>query len=213
MYTEPCFNRWLEVFISRSQFRQKVDIPNKCLGKIFHNFIPNRIKQCSYKHLPWMINVVKIKLKERSKLTKSYYTNGSRKSTLDKVDAKWNACTEIFSAAKHEIRNRFLSNKRIFPILPLLVNGSSKRSSSLAVLSSQCTSLQNSNIDLFSLNINKDDVLVITKSLSFDTFHGWDSLSFKIMKLCGKFIAYPLELIFEAFLQNRVSLSAKKKLT
>ena len=92
-------------------------------------------------------------------------------------------------------------------------NGSSKRSSSLAVLSSQCTSLQNSNIDFFSLNINKDDVLVITKSLSFDTFHGWDSLSFKIMKLCGKFIAYPLELIFEAFLQNRVSLSAGKKLT
>ena len=35
-----------------------------------------------------MTNVVKIKLKERSKLTKNYYTNGSRKSNLDKVDAK-----------------------------------------------------------------------------------------------------------------------------
>ena len=49
--------------------------------------------------------------------------------------------------------------------------------------------------------------------LSFNTFHGWDSLLFKMMKLCGESVAYPLELIFEAFLQNRVSLSAGKKLT
>ena len=28
----------------------------------------------------------------------------------------------------------------------------------------------------------------------------WDDLSFKMIKLCGKFVAYPLKLIFEASL-------------
>ena len=48
---------------------KKVDILNECLKNIFHNFIPNRIIKCNYRDPPWMTDVIKSKLKERSYLT------------------------------------------------------------------------------------------------------------------------------------------------
>ena len=47
------------------------------------------------------------------------------------------------------------------------------------------------------LNINEDDIFGINKNLSSNKSHGWDNFSVKIMKLCGKSIAYPIKLIFE----------------
>ena len=72
---------------------------NDCLKNIFHNFIPNIIIKCNYRHSPWM----KTKLKEGSKPAKKYYKNGDIKSNLDKVIAKSNECTETISAAKDKV--------------------------------------------------------------------------------------------------------------
>ena len=55
---------------------KKVDILNECLKNIFHNFTPNRIIKCNYRDPPWMTDLIKSKLKERSYLTKTYYKYG-----------------------------------------------------------------------------------------------------------------------------------------
>ena len=77
---------------------------------------------------------------------------------------------------------------------------------------SQCTSLQNSSSlptfylgtdkILSTLNVNGDDIFAIIKNLNPNKSHGWDNISIRMIKLCGKSIAYSLKLIFEASLQG-----------
>ena len=40
------------------------------------------------------------------------------------------------------------------------------------------------------------------KNLDPNKSHGWDNLSIRMIKICGKSITYPLKLIFEASLQE-----------
>ena len=112
----------------------------------------------------------------------------------------------------------FLSNKKISVIPPLLVNEEiiSKFSPKASIFNksfaSQCTPLQNSSIlptfylrtdeTLSSLKIRDDDIFAITKNLNPNKSHGWDNISIRMIKLCGKSIVYPLKLIFEASLQG-----------
>ena len=91
-----------------------------------------------------MTDIIEIQIKERSYLTKTYYKYGKRKSDIEKLIVKTNECEEIVSAAKDKyiiqiceklndpitapktywkIINRFLNNKKIPAIPPLLVNG------------------------------------------------------------------------------------------
>ena len=49
------------------------------------------------------------------------------------------------------------------------------------------------------------------KNLDPDKLHGWDNLSIKMNKLCGKSIAYPLKLIFEGSLRKGTFPSCSKK--
>ena len=123
---------------------QKVNILNECLLNVFHNFIPNKKIKFNYKDPPWMTETVKSKLRERSNLVKRYYKNGKKNTDLEKALTKSNECNEIILAAKEKyinelskklsnpettpktywkILNRFLSNKKIPSIPPLLVNG------------------------------------------------------------------------------------------
>ena len=73
------------------------------------------------------------------------------------------------------------------------------------------------------MNVNGDDILAIIKNLNPNKSHGWDNISIRMIKLCGKSIAYSLKLIFEASLQcgeipdywkkaNAVPAHKKKKL-
>ena len=123
--------------------------------------------------LPWMTDIMKSKLKERSYLTKTYCKYGNRKSDFEKLFVKTNDCVAIILATKDKyiiriieklndpimtpkiymkIINRFLSNKRIPAIPLLLVNGeiTSNFSQEASIVSdisaSQCTPLQNSSI-------------------------------------------------------------------
>ena len=52
------------------------------------------------------------------------------------------------------------------------------------------------------MNINYDDIFAIIKNLNPNKSHGWDNISIRMIKLCGKSIAYSLKLIFEASLQG-----------
>ena len=91
-----------------------------------------------------MTDIIESQIKERSYLTKTYYKYGKRKSDIEKLIIKTNECEEIVSAAKDKyiiqiceklndpitapktywkIINRFLNNKKIPAIPPLLVNG------------------------------------------------------------------------------------------
>ena len=124
----------------------------------------------------------------------------------------------IAPKAYWKIINRFLSNKKIPAVPPLLVNGeiisnfSQKATIFNKFFASQCTLLQNSsslptfylttNETLSSLNISDNDIFAIIKNLNPNKFHVWDNISIRMIKLCGKSIVCPLKLIFEASLQG-----------
>ena len=113
-------------------------------------------------------------------------------------------------------------------IPPLLVNGeiisnfSRKASIFNKFFASQCTPLQNSSrLPIFYLrtdetlsssNTNDNDILAIIKNLNPNKSHGWDNISIRMIKLCGKSMVYPLKLIFEASLQGGEFLIIGKKL-
>ena len=149
-----------------------------------------------------MTDVIKSKLKEWSL---KHITNTVR----EKLIVKANEYVEIISAAKDEyiiqmceklndhiaapktywkVINRFLSNKKVPAIPPLLVSGeiisnfSQKASVFNKFFACQCTPLQNSSIlptfymrteeDLSSLNISDNDIFAIIKNLNLNKSYG-----------------------------------------
>ena len=86
--------------IIKCNVNKKVDILNECLKNIVHDFIPNRIIKSNYRDPPWMTDLIKIKLKERSYLTKTYNKYGKRKSDFEKLIVKTKEYVETISAAK-----------------------------------------------------------------------------------------------------------------
>ena len=91
-----------------------------------------------------MTDDIKSRLKERSKMTKKYYKYGKMKSHLDELQEKIDECTTLILDVKEKyvrcmsnklndpltapktywsILNRFLNNRKIPAIPPLLVNG------------------------------------------------------------------------------------------
>ena len=55
---------------------------------------------------------------------------------------------------------------------------------------------------LNSFNINEDDISLIIKNLDSSKAHGWDTISIRMIKLCGKSIATPLKLTFKSMLEE-----------
>ena len=50
--------------------------------------------------------------------------------------------------------------------------------------------------------INENDILSIIKNLNASKAHGWDKISIKMIKLCGKTLATLLKLIFRPMLEE-----------
>ena len=112
-----------------------------------------------------------------------------------------------------KILNLLLSNKKVLAIQPLLFDGEiiSNFSQKAAIFNkyfaSQCTLLQNSS-SLPTLRLKTDKALsslnisehAIIENLNFNKSHGWDELSIKMIKLCGRSVAYPLKFTFEVSL-------------
>ena len=118
------------------------------------------------------------------------------------------------------ILNKFLNNKKIPTIPPLLVDGNTITNFSIKAdlfnnfFASQCTPLANySTLPHFnyktdkritSLDISDDDICLIIKKLNPNKAHGWDNISIRMIQLCGKSIAFPLRLIFESCLNDGI---------
>ena len=67
------------IFISKKKaINQKVTIFNEHLFNVFSNFAPNKKIKLNYNGPPWMTDIVKSKLRERSNLVKRYYKNGEK---------------------------------------------------------------------------------------------------------------------------------------
>ena len=120
-----------------------------------------------------MTDYIKSRLRERSKMTKKYYKYGQVKSYLDELQEKTDECTALILDAKEKyvrcmsnklndpsltapktywsILNRFLNNRKIPAIPPLLVNGdiitnfSEKADLFKKFFADQCTLLNNLN--------------------------------------------------------------------
>ena len=126
-----------------------------------------------------------------------------------------------------KIISRFLNNKKISAIPPLLVNGeiisnfSQKASIFNKFFAPQCTPLQNSSSlptfylrtdeTLLSFNMNNDDIVAVIKNLNLNKSHSWDNISIKMIKLCGKSMVYPLKLILKPLYKVGNSLIIGKK--
>ena len=61
--------------------------------------------------------------------------------------------------------------------------------------------IRNTVLLLKEMNISNDDIFAIIKNLDLNKSHGWDNISIRMIKLCVKFIVYPLKLILEASLK------------
>ena len=60
-------------------------------------------------------------------------------------------------------------------------------------------------------DINENEILSIIKNLNASKAHGWDKISIRMIKLCGKTIAIPLKLIFRSMLEECVFSDVWKK--
>ena len=52
--------------------------------------------------------------------------------------------------------------------------------------------------------INENKIFSIIKNFIASKAHGWDNISIRMIKLCGKAIAIPLKLIFRSMLEEGV---------
>ena len=111
------------------------------------------------------------------------------------------------------ILKRFLNNRKIPALLPVLVNVdiitnfSEKPNLFHKICADQCTPLNNLNKlpllylktdkKMCNLSINKNDASVIIRNLDPNKSHGWDNLSVRMTKLCGDSLIFPLKCIFE----------------
>ena len=178
--------------------------------------------------------------KERSTLTKLFYNNGQKREDKEKLEAKPAYCTEQIMKAKNyytqrmtnkfhypkaapktcwSILNRFLYNKKIPPITPLLVNGKfvsefrTKANLFNDFFASICTPINNgstmppfaykTNVRINSFRINHNDISLIIKNLDSNKAHGCDNISIKMIQICGESIALPLKLLFETALKEK----------
>ena len=60
--------------------------------------------------------------------------------------------------------------------------------------------LNNVNSSYVQSPVSNTDWDFLFRGANSNKSHGWDDLSIKMIRLCSKSIAYPLKLIFEAFL-------------
>ena len=183
--------------------------------------------KCDDRQPHWMTDSIKNKLKERAKLTKKYFKGCKKDSDLFKlmhfqINAK--SILEAKSKTYWKIIIRFVNSKKTPIVSPLLGNNkiisnfSEKANLFNKFFASQCTPLENhSSLPPFclktvkSLKISETDIFAIIKNLDLNKSHGWDNLSVRMIKLCGKSITYSLKLKFEASLQEGTFPSCWKK--
>ena len=111
------------------------------------------------------------------------------------------------------IIKKFISNKKIRTVQPILVNGDlvSEFKQKANIFNKHfaplCTPIKNgSKLPSFSyktekrltsVDIKDDDILLIIKNLNANKANGWDQLSIRMIKACRNSISLPLKLIIK----------------
>ena len=118
------------------------------------------------------------------------------------------------------IINKFLNNKKIPIISPVFYEGDlisdfgKKAEFFYNHFASQYSLVKNAitlpNLEyktdeqLNYFDINENEILSIIKNLNASKAHGWDIISIRMIKLCGKTIAIPEKLMFRSMLEEGV---------
>ena len=75
----------------------------------------------------------------------------------------------------------------------------------MAKNASTLSNLEYKNIERLNyFDINENEVLSITKNINASKAHGWYKMLIRIIKRCGKTIAFPLKLMFRSMLEEDV---------
>ena len=106
-------NRSIESFVSSKNVHEQVELFNKTLLNIFHNFIPNKIILCDDRDPPWMNDEIKKMIKRKNWLFQS-----QRKSC--KLDfAVLNSLTQDISDAITSFKLNIMKAFRINLTIPI----------------------------------------------------------------------------------------------
>ena len=141
----------------------------------------------------------------------------SKSNNITKMSAKLDNPT-LVAKTYWSIISRFLNKTNVPTIPPVLVNGKlisdfkTKSEHFNSYFAAHCTPVKNSSTlptlkyktksRLNYFNINEDDIFLIIKNLDSSKAHGWDNISIRMIKLCGKSIATPLKLMFKSMLEE-----------
>ena len=98
---------WNDVFSNKTA-DEKVKSLYNILLNIFKNFIPNKVIKFDYKYPNWMNPNIFSSLRNRSKLTKRYYSNPTEEKK--NLTAKSNECPKMIVEAKERYTNKLSKN-------------------------------------------------------------------------------------------------------
>ena len=118
------------------------------------------------------------------------------------------------------ILNKFLQNRKIPLIPPILSNGTfitnvhEKINLFNTFFADQCTILNNTstlppfeyktNTNIDNISFTENEIISIIRSLNHNKAHGWDGISIRMIKICDESIAYPLKIIFDTALKSGI---------
>ena len=217
---------WSKLF-SGKNVHEQVELFNKTLLNIFHNFFPNKIIVCEDKEPPWMNDEIKKMIKRKNWLFQS-----QRKScnfdfailnslTQDISDAVTSSKLKYYDRLANKLNNPKAAPKTYWKILKTFVNGAKiplrppllvgnqlvsdflvKANLFNDYFSKQCTTIVETVERLSTFEVCPGDIVKIVRSLGPNKAHGHDEMSIRMIKICATSISEPLAILFRNCLES-----------
>ena len=119
---------WKDVFSNKAADEKATSLSNILLNA-FRNFIPNKVIKVEYKYPNWVNPKIISSLRNKSKLTKRYYSNPTEKNK-NLLTAKSKECSNMIVEAKERYANKLskklddpsLMSKAYWSVLNTLLN-------------------------------------------------------------------------------------------
>ena len=119
---------WKDVFSNKAADEKATSLSNILLNT-FRNFIPNKVIKVEYKYPNWVNPKIISSLRNKSKLTKRYYSNPTEKNK-NLLTAKSKECSNMIVEAKERYANKLskklddpsLMSKAYWSVLNTLLN-------------------------------------------------------------------------------------------
>ena len=119
---------WKDVFSNKAADEKATSLSNILLNT-FRNFIPNKVIKVEYKYPNWVNSKIISSLRNKSKLTKRYYSNPTEKNK-NLLTAKSKECSNMIVEVKERYANKLskklddpsLMSKAYWSVLNTLLN-------------------------------------------------------------------------------------------